>query len=56
MEVFAYPPPEHGRGYVVTAALLLRFVQYMKHDALPARQTIANVGDVVMAHAANGTP
>jgi hypothetical protein len=48
IEVFAYPPPQHGCRYVPAAPLLLGLVQNVQDDTFLASQSVTNVGDSVI--------
>src|SRR5580700_5219257 len=41
---------QHGHGDVLGAALLLDLVEDEQDDSLPAREAVADVGDVVVPH------
>jgi hypothetical protein len=45
--MFADSSPQHGRGDVASASLLLGFVQYPENDAFLAREAVANVREDV---------
>jgi hypothetical protein len=50
VEVLADPAPQHGRGHVSVAALLLCLREHVQYHALLAGETVAHVGDLGMAH------
>src|SRR6185295_11863919 len=50
VEVFADAAPQHRRRHVVVAAFFLQLTEHVEHDALLARQAIADVGYSVVAH------
>lgn len=50
VEVLANASPQHRSRNVGVAALLLQLMQQVKHNALLARQAVADIGYPVVAH------
>jgi hypothetical protein len=50
VEVLANASPQQRRRDVGSATLLLQLMQYVKHNALLARQAVADIGYPVVVH------